>query len=136
MTAAADEHRDIGALTAPIGMQLVEYEELQSLCGPYQRPVLATSEQQLEHHVVRQQDIRRIVANAVTCVPAFLPRVPIEPNPRSTFRIALVDELPEFLVLAVGQCVHRIDDDGLDSLAGSVSENVVHDRHDVGEALP
>ena len=43
---------------------------------------------------------------------------------------------PELLVLAVGEGVHGVDDDGLDSAAGPVPKHVVHDRHHVGEALP
>jgi len=38
-------------------------------------------------------------------------------------------------MLAVGEGVHRVDDDGLDTLAGAASENVVHYRGDVREAL-
>ena len=48
---------------------------------------------------------------------------------------ARLQDLPEFLVLAIGQRVHRVDNDGLDAPAGPAPEHVVHDRHDVGEAL-
>ena len=67
---------------------------------------------------------------------SFLPCIAGESNGGLAFRVTPVDELPEFFALAVGQRVHRIDDDGLDSAAGPAPEHVVHDRHDVGEALP
>jgi hypothetical protein len=38
-------------------------------------------------------------------------------------------------MLAVGESVHRVDDDGLDALAGATSEDVIHYRGDVREAL-
>ena len=47
----------------------------------------------------------------------------------------MCDELAELLVLAVGQGVHGIHDNGLDALSGPASEHVVHDRHYVGKAL-
>src|SRR4051812_25055303 len=46
------------------------------------------------------------------------------------------EKLPQLLFLAVGERIHRIDDDCLDSAApASLAEHVVDDRHDVGEAL-
>jgi len=39
-------------------------------------------------------------------------------------------------VLAIGQRVHGVNDNRLDALARPPPEHVVHDRHDVGKALP
>ena len=135
VAAAADEHRDVRALAAPVGVQLVEDEELEALGGPHQLTVLAAREQQLQHHVVRQEDVRRIVANRLADGAPFLPRIACEAHRRPAFRVALVEKLPELLGLAVGEGVHGVDDDGPDALAGPVPKHVVHDRHDVGEAL-
>ena len=135
VAAAADEHRDVRALAAPVGMQLVEDEEPETLCGPHQRAVLAAREQQLQHHVVRQKDIRRIAANRLAFVAPFLPRVARETHRRPAFRITPAEKLPELFVLAVGEGVHGVDDDGPDAPAGPGTKHVVHDRHDVGEAL-
>ena len=135
VAAAADEHRDVGPLAAPIGVQLVEDEEPEALGGPHQCAVLAAREQQLQHHVVGQEDVRRIVANGLAGGASFLPRVAREAHRRLAFRVALAEELPQLLVLAVGQSVHGVDDDGPDPLAGPAAKHVVHDRHDVGEAL-
>jgi len=49
--------------------------------------------------------------------------------------IAMTKELLELPELAVRQGVHGIDDDGLYSAAGSVSEHVIHDGDDVCEAF-
>ena len=57
---APDEHRDVGALTAAIGVQLVEHEEPEAPGGSHEFAVLAAREQQLQHHVVREQDVGRI----------------------------------------------------------------------------
>ena len=136
MAAAADEHRDVGALTAAIGVQLVEHEEPEALGRSHQFAVLAAREQQLQHHVVREQDVGRIAPDRLAGLSSFLPGIAGESNEGLAFRVSPVDELPELLALAVGQRVHRVDDDGLDAAAGPAPEHVVHDRHDVGEALP
>ena len=47
----------------------------------------------------------------------------------------MIEELAEFLVLAVGQCVHRVQHQRLDAPARSGAQHMVHDWHDVGEAL-
>ena len=135
VAAAADEHRDVGALAAAIGVQLVEHEKPEPLGGSHQLAVLASGEQQLQHHVVREQDVRRIASDRLARRSSFLPGVPSKANEGLALRVAPVDELAELLVLAVGQRVHRVDDDGLNAAAGTAPEHVIHDRHDVGEAL-
>ena len=132
---AANEHRDVGALAPAIGMQLVEDEELEPLGGSHQRAILASREEKLQHHVVREQNIGRVGPNGLARVVPLLPRIAGEAHRGFAFRVALVDELPELLGLAVGEGVHGVDDDGLDAAAGPAPEDAVHDRHDVGEAL-
>ena len=68
VAAAADEHRDVGALAAAIGVQLVEHEKPEPLGGSHQLAVLASGEQQLQHHVVREQDVRRIASDRLALV--------------------------------------------------------------------
>ncbi len=43
--------------------------------------------------------------------------------------------MPRLALLAVGQGVHRVDDDGPDAPPAALAQDVVHDRHDVGHAL-
>ena len=56
----ADEQRDVGALAAAVGVQLVEDEEAQAARPA--RPVRRSrpGQDQLEHHVVGEQDVRRV----------------------------------------------------------------------------
>ena len=56
---AAHEQRDVGALAAAVGVQLVEDQEPQAL-GRLDQPFsYGPGEEQLEHHVVGEQDVRR-----------------------------------------------------------------------------
>ena len=135
VAAAANEHRDVGALAPAIGMQLVEDEELEALGGSHQLAVVASREQKLQHHVVGEKDVGRVGPDGVASLAPLLPGIAGEANQALAFRVAPVDELPELLVLAVGEGVHRVDDNGLDAASGSGAEHVVHDRYDVGEAL-
>ena len=116
-------------------MQLIEDEELEAPGGSHQFAVLASCEQKLQHHVVGEKDVGRVGPDGVPSVAILLSGEALETDPRLAFRVAPVDELPELLILAVGEGVHRVDHNGLDAAAGSVAEHVVHNRHDVGEAL-
>ncbi|MCY4375068.1 MAG: hypothetical protein OXC31_15005 [Spirochaetaceae bacterium] len=135
MAAATNEHGHISALPAAVGVQLVEHEESQTLRRPYQFAILASCEHELQHHVVGQEHIRRVAAHGVSSFPTFLPRVPREAYWCLTLRIARVDELPELLMLAVGERVHRIDDDRLDTAPGTGAQDAVHNGDDVRKAL-
>ena len=136
LSAAPDQERHVCTLAAPIGVELIEDQKPQPLRGADQLSILRSGEQELEHHVVREEDVRRIAPNGFADVAFLLPRVPGEAHRRSTLRISLLEKLLQFLVLAVGQGVHRVHDDGLDATPGPVPEDVVHDRHDVRQALP
>ena len=75
----ADQHRHVRTLPAPVGVQLVEDEELQPLGHPDQRPpVIGPGEHQLQHHVVGQQDVRRVRADTVPVLLVLLPGVALE----------------------------------------------------------
>ena len=127
---------DVGALPAAVGVQLVEDEEPQALrrarracarCGRVRM--------QLEHHVVRQQDVRRVREDRLALLVALLAGVAAERDRPGRARRADAEELLELADLAVGQRVHRVDDDRLDPRARPVTQHVVDDRDDVGEAL-
>ena len=135
VAATADQHRHVGPLAAPIGVQLVEHEEPETLRRSHQLAVLDAGEHQLQHHVIRQEHVRRVVAELFSRFASFLSRVPGEPYRRLTLRIGRVDELSKLLVLAVGERVHRVDDDRLDAAPGAGEQHAVHDRHDVAQAL-
>ena len=59
-TEPPQQHRDVGALRAVVGVELVEHEVAQRLAGAgEQRGVLAAQQQHVEHLVVGEQDVRR-----------------------------------------------------------------------------
>ena len=61
---------------------------------------------------------------------AFLAGVAGESDRRLAVK-SVVEELLQLLHLAVGQGVHRVDDDRLDALARPFAEHAVDDRDDV-----
>ena len=72
---------------------------------------------------------------ALPLLVGLLARVAGEGHRSLAVRVAELEELLKLAVLAVGEGVHRVDDDGLYTPAGTPSQDVVDDRDDVGEAL-
>ena len=70
---AADEQRDVGALAAAVRVQLVEHQEREALRRPDERLVVRAREDVLEHHVVGQQDVRRMRADLLALLVVLLP---------------------------------------------------------------
>ena len=115
---AADKHGDVGALAAAVGVKLVEDQEFE-VFAIADRPLVEfvlPGQQQFEHHEVGQQDVRRVVGDAPALLLVFLAGVALVGDAvrlRDILEIAV-----EFADLAVGQRVHRIDDDGSRPPAG------------------
>src|SRR5213592_2140059 len=116
-------------------MQLVEDEELEPACGLDELALERPREDQLEHHVVREQDVGWVRDDLAPLVVALLARVAAERDRALAVRIASTQELLELARLAVGKRIHRVDDKRLDPLARTAAQHVVDDRDDVGEAL-
>ncbi len=134
-TDAAYEHADVCALAAPVGMQLVEDEELQSLCCLDERgPFVGAREDEFEHDVVGQQDVGGIGQDGLAFCVVLLARVPLERD-RGSAAVSVLQELAELLNLTVGQGIHRVDDDRLDALAAAFPQDPIDDRDDVGQRL-
>ena len=99
-------------------MEFVQHEEPKSLRRLNDRVLVGPGEDQLEHHVVRQQDVGRRGQDCLPILVALLPGVTPErhrlasPRPRAERK-----ELLELTRLAVRERVHRVDDDRLDALA-------------------
>lgn len=129
-----NQQRHIGALPPPVAMQLVENQEAQRTESPHELPIPVTREDQLQHHVVGEQDVGRIALDPVPRLEVILSRVALEGH-RSIKPRPEVEELGEFLHLAVGQGVHRVHDDRLDARARTRAEHMIDDRDDVGQAL-
>ena len=65
----AQQHRHIGALRAVIGVELIEHEILKALCHRLDQRTVGRAQQHLvEHLVVGEQDVGRIVANRLAVV--------------------------------------------------------------------
>ena len=129
----ADQHGDIRALAAAIRMQLVQHDEPQGGGLLYEWLVLPACEDQLQHDVVGEKDVRWIVQDLLPVIVVFLAGVPLEADGPSRFFLA--EEFLQFSDLAVGKSVHRVDDDGLHALAASRPQHVVNDGDHVGQAL-
>jgi hypothetical protein len=116
-------------------VQLVQDEEPQASGRPDEAAFARAGEDQLKHHVVGEQDVRRVRDDGGALVPGFLPGVPLERH----LRVAGAQELFQLAELAVGQGVHRVDDDCLDPrlvCACSLGfEDLVDDRDDIRQAL-
>jgi hypothetical protein len=134
----ADEQRHVGTLPAAVGVQLVQHEEVQAGGHPDEAlAVLGPGEHQLQHHVVGEQDVRRVVPDRPAARVVLLAGVAGEGDRLPTRPVAVAQELLQLLDLAVGQRVHRVDDDRPDPPAGlpgrAVPQHPVDDGHDVGE---
>jgi len=118
-------------------------------------PVPKPCEQEIEHHIVGHQDIRRIVLDILTgedfrvigkdatCRGLEILKCFFAPGRRisrvkSNGESRLIQPFGEILVLAVGKRIHRIDNDCLDSLHPSHFhfQALVHDRDTETETFP
>src|SRR5271157_2334008 len=117
-------------------MQLVEYEETQSLRCAYQLTVFGTREQEFQHHIVRKQNIWRVTSDRLSLQGILLlSRKEGKADRPLPYRITSLQELAEFLVLAVRQGIHWIHNDCLNPTTRSISQDVIDDWNDIGHAL-
>ena len=70
---AAHQHGHVGPLAATVGVQLVQHQKLQLGHRPVHKdPLVGSGEHQLQHHVVGQEDVRRIVYDRLLLFQALL----------------------------------------------------------------
>ena len=108
-----NQHGHIRTLTAAICVEFIENQELQTMCVLDYRliePIL-TSQQEFKHHEVCEQYIRLEVRNFLPPRFSFLTGVARKSWPQFFIDAGRPDEFLQFFKLAVGQCVHGIDDD-------------------------
>ena len=131
----AQQHRDVRPLAPPVEVQLVHDQERElARRQPDQRPLRRADQHVLEHHVVGEQDVRRVVDDRVARLVPVLAGVVGEAH--RALRPVLLAEALERLELAVDQRVHRVDDQRAHRVPlRLVLQHVVDDRHEVGEAL-
>jgi hypothetical protein len=74
---APHEQRDVGALSPAVGVELVEHEEAQAraVADDLAVDLVLPRHEQLEHHEVGEQDVWRVVGDALAQLVALLPGV-------------------------------------------------------------
>ena len=110
---ASHQQGDIGALATPVGVQFVEHQERQTaaVIDDAAIDVFEARENQLQHHEVGEQNVGRVVGDGPAFLAALLAGIALDGERRLPDGVAM-QELVEFLELAVRQRVHRVDDDG------------------------
>lgn len=133
-----DEHRHVRALPPAICVQLVKDEELKPLAVLHHLTILRVArEDEVEHHVVRQKDVRRVLADSLAIFLALLTRVAADRDRLGPFGI-VAEKLTHLLALAVCKRIHRIDDDGTSSgrrVRLLLLDDAVDDRDEEAERL-
>ena len=146
---APDQTREVGALGAVERVQLVDHQVAQRVrpVVPPEPEVERPDQQVVQHLVVRQQDVRRPLAQRVPVGQHMVPAhrlvgralrlvVAADENTRGDLaaqRRRPVDGLRDAPRLIRRQCVHRVDQDGLDPRRARLLAAVVENR--VEEAL-
>ncbi|OQC03536.1 MAG: hypothetical protein BWX80_02763 [Candidatus Hydrogenedentes bacterium ADurb.Bin101] len=133
--APANEEGHIGALASAIGVQFVKHQEPQAPGRPDQGTVFIAGEQQFQHHVVCEQDIRRVGADRLALVLFLLAGITGETDGLLPFLITPPDEFLQFFVLTVRQGVHGIHHNGLNPPAGTMAQDMVHNGDNIGQAF-
>lgn len=132
---ASHQQRHVGTLPAAVGVQLVEHQEAQPLCCPDEIVLPGPREDQLQHHVVGEEDVWWRGNDLAALLIRLLARVAAKRDRGLAVGVAVAEELLELAELAVGKRVHRIDDDRLNAPPAPSAQHFVNDRDDVGEAL-
>ena len=118
-------------------MQLVEHQKAKTLGRLDDGPVVGIDpgQEELEHGVVRQQDIRRVSGDPLPAPLAILVRCTAQRSRDPGPRISGLEKLFQLLHLRVAEGVHGIDDDRFDTARRWMRQRVVHDRNEIGQAL-
>jgi hypothetical protein len=122
----AHQQGDVRSLAAPVGVEFVEHQELKTAGkGSNDLMIARASEEQLEHDVVGQQDIGRVGQDFLPFLFFLLARIAPESSGWSCCGRPFDEEFFQFLLLAVGQGIHRIDDNGPNALATPLPEHKI-----------
>ena len=133
-----DEHGHVCALPAAIGVQLVEDQEADTAGAAVEKAlVLGPHQHQLQHDVVGQHQVGRVLAHQLARVVARLAGVARKGDGEGLAGAALVVRLERFQRqhLRVDQRVHRIDHQRRRARLGRPAQQRVDDGQEVGEAL-
>src|SRR5262249_44337599 len=102
---------------------------------PDERALHWPRQDQLQHHIVGQQDVRRVLEDSPTFFFTFLTGVSGESDRPPAIRVAVAEELAQLVELAVRQRVHRVDYEGTNPLPRALPQDVIDGGNDVREAL-
>ncbi len=117
-------------------MEFIEHKELQLPRGVNNPSITWTRQNQLEHHVVGQQNVRGVIEDLLALILFLLTGVAGERYRRLALRKTKLQKLLELTHLAVRERIHWIDNDRLNATPRSAPQHVIHDRDDVAQALP
>ena len=111
-------------------MQFIEDKEFEIRSrGIREHPLCGTEHHVLQHHVVGEQDVRRIILNPLLRFLPFLPGITIKADWNSGIVLGVS---PQCFKLAVDERVHRINDDGSNLvLLWLRAEHVIHNGNQV-----
>ena len=93
-TSTPNQESDVGPLATAVGVQFVKNEETQVLCLPHERALLRARKYELEHHVVGEQDVRRVGRDPCPLLFLLLAGVAREGDRLAALAVALGEELP------------------------------------------
>lgn len=131
----ADQQGNISALTASVCMKFIHYQKPQTSRRFNQLSFIRSGEDEFGHYIVRNKDVRRVRDYRLALLVLLLAGVLRKLHRRSAFGIPVVKELLQFAELAVGEGIHRVDDQGLDASPRTSSQDLIDDRNDIGKAL-
>ena len=131
-----DQHGYVCTLPTAISVKLIQHQELQIASSLYQMFAFTRpGKNQFKHDVVGQQDIWRIAEDRIPSLFILLARVPGKTYRRIVGRKSRTEEFLHLPKLAVGQSVHRVNNNRLDAVTAPSLQDVVNDGYQVGEAL-
>ena len=95
----SDEQGNVGALSAAVGVQLIEHQERKAPRRAHHCLVGGPRQQVLEHHVVGQQDVRRAPPDLLTLLLGLLPGEAAERHRLAAVRIPDTQKLGQLELL-------------------------------------
>ena len=135
-----DKDGHVRSLAPPIGMELIKDNELQPLgmVDDFGVQFVLPGQQQFSHHEVGQQNIGRLLRNALALLLAFLTRVAPHDGLQGLRETGLGNKSLNLIDLAIGKGIHGIDNDGprpprLMGLAGT--DDGIHNGDEEAERL-
>ncbi len=129
---ATDEHSHVRALSATIGMKFVKYKKLQIGSGLHQFSLVRPGQDQFQHDIVSQENVRWIIKNFLSGLFSFLPGISAESDGEGA---ACFQKFVQLQFLRIGKGVHGVHNNGFDALSRALFENRINDGNDVGQAL-